>query len=139
MESSINKKRKRLESISKMKLEIRTLEEEIRLLREEAASLSRPSYESGIAIKERKNSAGFEKAVDRIVDMEKENLRRIEILNNEIERIRKSIDILGYEEKTVLIMHYILGKTHRQIAGELYCSDRTVARLILKALEDLEI
>lgn len=140
MNLTVEEKRKVLERIPKIKMEIMALRMETENLKEEATSLSHPYSDIGpVDGGKNKTGARFEPIIDRIADYEMKNSKKIEALRKEISRIRMNIDSLESDEKAVIIFHYFTGLSYRQIASELHCSERTVGRLMIKALKNLEL
>ena len=137
---SLEAKRRILERITKEEMEITALKLEVSRLRESSMSLAHPYSEIGPVVGGKTgNEAMFENPVECIIDLESVYYKRMKEINEIRKKIRLCVDQLEPDEKAVIIMHYYANLTYRQIAAELHCSERSVSRLMKRALQNLNL
>ena len=121
-------------------LKIKAYVAEIRRLRELRSSLPGQTMRDIRVKSSRVEEAYYVKVIETIDQMEEVLATEIENLLELRQDIRCMInsEILNEDEKAVLRLRYLDGKKYREIAREIFQSERSVGRIHARAMEKLE-
>lgn len=109
--------------------------EEVALLREMVSSVSSPQMTERVQTS-RNTDAPFVKALEKIVDLEEQINKEIDLLMELKKEIREVITTVDdTDERMVLKYRYVHNYTWEQIGNELHVDARTVRRWHGKALQ----
>lgn len=118
-----------LEQAIHLSAEIRSMVEELEMLKEVSTASGAIKYDNDRVVGSAPQSAQFENAVVRLVDLENEVRSELNALLEKHSEIRKTIGMVADDQvRTVLRLVYLVGRSMDAVAVQLNVSKRTVMR-----------